>query len=111
MNKDFIVFYCLHCGKLSPSTIDEKCSLQVELSNRNKRFLARLIDTYGSCAMLAMEDDSLVAHARFYPQIIFDQFKKGWFCCHDPNHTVNQEIAEMELPPLTNQAERILRIA
>ena len=107
MNKDFILFCCLHCGLLSPSTIDEKCSLPKEQLNRNKQFLARLIDTYGSCAMLAMEGDSVVAHARFYPQIIYDQFK---ICCQDPNHAITQEIAEMELPPLANQAERILRI-
>jgi len=107
MNKDFILFCCLHCGPLSPSTIDEKCSLPKEQLDRNKKFLARLVDAYGSCAMLAMEDDSVVAHARFYPQIIYDQFK---ICCQDPNHAITQEIAEMELPPLANQAERILRI-
>jgi GNAT superfamily N-acetyltransferase len=82
-------------------------SLPKEQLDRNKKFLARLVDAYGSCAMLAMEDDSVVAHARFYPQIIYNQFK---FCCQDPNHAITQEIAEMELPPLANQAERILRI-
>lgn len=107
MNKDFILFYCLHCGPLSPSTIDEKCSLPKEQSNRNKKLLARLIDTYGSCAMLAMEGDSVVAHARFYPQIIYNQFK---FCCQDPKHAITQEMVKMNLPPLANPAERILRI-
>jgi len=111
MNKDFILFCCLHCGLLSPSTIDEKCSLSEEQFSRNKKILGRLIDTYGSCAMLAMENDTVVAHARFYPQMIWDQFKSGWFCCHDPNHAITQELAEMEFPPLANQAERILRIA
>jgi len=107
MNKDFILFCCLHCGLLSPSTIEEKCSLPKGQSNRNKKFLARLIDTYGSCAMLAMEGDSVVAHARFYPQTIYNQFK---FCCQDPNHAITQEMVEMKLPPLANPAERILRI-
>jgi len=111
MNKDFILFCCLHCGPLSPSTIGEKCNLSEEQFSRNKKFLGRLIDTYGSCAMLAMEGDSVVAHARFYPQMIWDQFKSGWFCCHDPNHAITQELADMEFPPLANQAERILRIA
>jgi len=111
MNKDFILFCCLHCGPLSPSTIDEKCSLSGEQLSRNKKFLARLIDTYGSCAMLAMKGDSVVAHARFYPQIIYDQFKNGWYCCHDTNHAITQEIAEMEFPPMADLTERILRIA
>ena len=110
MNKDFILFCCLHCGLLSPSTIEEKCGLTMEQLDRNKKFLARLIDTYGSCAMLAMKGDSVVAHARFYPQIIYDQFKNGGLCCHDPNHAITQKIAEMELPTLTNRAKRILRI-
>jgi len=107
MNKDFILFCCLHCGPLSRSTIDEKCSLPKEQLDRNKTFLARLIDTYGSCAVLAMEGDLVVAHARFYPQIIYDQFE---FCCQDPNHAITQEMVEMKLPPLANPAERILRI-
>ncbi len=107
MKKDFILFCCLHCGLLSPSSIEEKCSLPKGQSNRNKKLLARLIDTYGSCAMLAMEGDSVVAHARFYPETIYNQFE---FCCQDPNHAITQEMVEMNLPPLTNLAERILRI-
>jgi GNAT superfamily N-acetyltransferase len=58
-----------------------------------------------------MEGDSVVAHARFYPQRIYDQLKNGAICCHDPNHAITQEIAEMELPSMANQTERILRIA
>jgi len=111
MDKDFVLFRCLHNGPLSPSNIEAKSmnieSLPKEQLDRNKKFLARLVDAYGSCAMLAMEDDFVVAHARFYPQIIYDQFK---ICCQDPNHAITQEITEMELPPLANQAERILRI-
>jgi GNAT superfamily N-acetyltransferase len=57
--------------------------------------------------MLAMEGDSVVAHARFYPEIIYNQFQ---FCCQDPNHAITQEMTEMKLPPLENPAERILRI-
>jgi len=101
MNRDFILFCCLHCGLLSPSNIEEKCSLPKGQLKRNKKLLARLIDTYGSCAMLAMEGDSVVAHARFYPEIIYNQFE---FCCQDPNHAITQEMVEMKLPPLANSA-------
>jgi GNAT superfamily N-acetyltransferase len=58
--------------------------------------------------MLAMDGDSVLAHARFYPQIISNQFE---FCCQDPNHAITQEMVEMKLPPLANPAERILTIA
>ena len=111
MDKDFILYRCLHDGPLSPSNIETKSmnigSLTREQLDRNKKFLTRLVNAYGSCAMLAWEDDYVVAHARFYPQIIYDRFK---ICCHGPNYAITQEIEEMELPPLKNQAERILRI-
>ena len=111
MDKDFILFRCLHNGPLSPSNIETKsmniASLTKEQIDRNKKLLRRLIDTYGSCAMLAMEGDSVIAHARFYPQIIYNRFK---FCCHDPKHIITQEMVEMNLPPLTNPTERILRV-
>ena len=105
MNKDFILFRCLHDGLLNPSNIEAKSMnierLPREQLDRNKKFLARLIDTYGSCAMLAMEGDSVVAHARFYPQIIYNQFN---FCCQDPNYAITQEMVKMKLPPLANPA-------
>ena len=111
MDKEFILFRCLHNGPLSPSNIVTKsmnvASVSGKQLDRNKQFLARLVNAYGSCAMLAWEDDSVVAHARFYPQVIYDRFK---FCCHDPNYAITQEIADMELPSLTDQDERILRI-
>ena len=111
MSKDFILFRCLHDGPLSPSNIETKSmnigSLSKKQLDRNKKLLTRLIDAYGSCAMLAMEGDSVIAHARFYPQIIYNRFK---FCCHDPKHIISQEMVEMNLPPLTNPTERILRI-
>lgn len=111
MDKDFILFRCLHNGPLSPSNIETKSMNTARVSgeqlDRNKQFLTRLINAYGSCAMLVWKDDYVVAHARFYPQVIYDQYK---FCCHDPNYAITQEIANMELPSLTDQAERILRI-
>lgn len=111
MDKDFILFQCLHNGPLSPSNIETKSMNTARVPRkqleRNKNFLTRLVNAYGSCAMLAWENDYVVAHARFYPQVIYDRFK---FCCHDPNYAITQEITEMELPLLTDRAERILRI-
>ena len=107
MNKGFILYCCLHCGVLSPPNIEEKCTLPKAQSNRNKKLLARLIDAYGSCAMLAMEGDSVVAHARFYPQLISNKFQ---FCCQDPNPAIAQEMLDMKLPPLADPAQRVLTI-
>ena len=76
MDKSFILFRCLHFEPLCPLNI-EKMSMNglyisQEQFDRNKNFLAQLIDAYGSCAMLAMEGDLVVGHARFYPQLICD---------------------------------------
>lgn len=108
MNKDFILFCCLHCGPLSPSNIEEKSNLSKEQLDRNKKFLSRLIDTYGSCAMLAIEGASVVAHARFYPQIIYNQVK---ICCQDPNQAITQQMVDLDFPPIENPSDRILKIA
>ena len=111
MDKDFILFQCLHCGPLSPSNIETKSrnkeGISKEQFERNKKFLTRITDAYGSCAMLAIEGNSVVAPARFYPQIILNQVD---FCCHDPKYAITQKMVEMDLPAIENPADRILKI-
>ena len=111
MDKNFILFQCVHCGPLNPSNIGTKsrniAGTSKEQLERNKKFLTRLTDTYGSCAMLAIEGNSVAAHARFYPQILLDQVD---FCCHDPKYAITQEMVEMNLPAIENPADRILKI-
>ncbi len=112
MDKDFILFRCAHFGPLSPSNIEEIpadiSGVPKEQFERNKKLFARMIDAYGSCAMLAVDGDRVVAHARFYPQIIYDwQF----FCCQDPQHAATQQMVEMDLPTVESPADRIVRIA
>jgi ribosomal protein S18 acetylase RimI-like enzyme len=114
MDKAFILFRCVHFGPLGLSNI-EKMSMNVpglseEQFDRNKKFLARLIDIYGSCAMLAIEGDLVVGHARFYPQIIFDLAGQRHICCQEPRFAVTQQMVEMELATIENPANRILRI-
>ena len=107
MNADFILYCCLHCGPVNASTIDEKCTLPDDQAARNKQFLTRVVETYGSCGMLVEEKGLVIAHARFYPHFIHDQFD---FCCHDPNHMITEEMVRMELPRLEKLKERSLRI-
>ena len=111
MDKDFILFQCVHCGPLSPSNIGTKtmniAGTLKEQFERNKKFLTRLTDTYGSCAMLAIDGNSVVAHARFYPQILLDKIN---FCCQDPKYAITQEMVEMYLPAIENPADKILKI-
>jgi len=82
MEKDSVLARCIHCGPFSLANIEEMRSSEPALSEeqfeRNKQFLTRMIDAYGSCGMLAVDGDLVVAHARFYPQAICDQCQ---FCC------------------------------
>ena len=111
MTKDFVLFRCVHFGPLGPSNIETAPAdipgLLDGQFERNKRFLTRVIDAYGSCGMLAMDGDFVVGHVRFYPQTICDQHR---FCCQDPNNAITHEMVEMNLPRLENPADRILRI-
>jgi GNAT superfamily N-acetyltransferase len=111
MDKSFVLFRCVHFGALSPSNIE---TLPVNIPDlpegqfeRNRRFLTRLMDAYGSCGMLAMDGEFVMGHVRFYPQIVCDQHK---FCCQEPTSAITQEMVEMDLPPIENRADRILRI-
>ncbi|MFC1650898.1 GNAT family N-acetyltransferase [Candidatus Latescibacterota bacterium] len=111
MNKDFLLFKCIHCGPLDSSNIETKNrsgeTVSKEQFERNRKFLARLIDTYGSCAMLAIEGNSVVAHVRFYPKIILDRFE---FCCHVSDYAITSEMVEMDLPEIKTPADRNLKI-
>ena len=111
MDKDFILSRCVHFGPLRSANVGTvPAHVQgpsKEQLDRNTEFLARLIDAYGSCAMLAVEGDEVVAHARFYPQMICDQHS---FCCQDPKHPITQQMVEMELSMIENPLDRVLRI-
>lgn len=112
MDKSFNVFRCIHVGPLSPSNIVKKSmkGLSKELLDRNKGFFARLIDTYGSCAMLALENGFVVAHARFYPQIIFELAGIKHICCQEPKFGITQQMVEMKLPEIEKITDRTLNI-
>ncbi len=114
MDKDFVLFRCVHFGPLNHSNIEKMSVDALDLSReqceRNKKFLSRLIDTYGSCAMLAKEGDFVVGQARFYPQVIFDLIGQQYICCQDPDYGVTEQMADMDLPKIENPDDRILRI-
>jgi len=111
MDKSFLLFRCVHFGPLGPSNIEKMPVNIPDLTKgqleRNRQFFARITEAYGACAMLAMEGDLVVGHARFYPQMICDQCQ---FCCQDPKYGITQQMVEMDLPAIENPVDRILRI-
>lgn len=111
MNKSFILFRCIQFGLLGPSNIEKKIinvkGLTKEQLVRNKKYFTRLIDAYGSCAMLALDGGLVVGHARFYPQVICEKYQ---FCCQDPKNAITQDMVDTVLPAIENPEDRILRV-
>lgn len=115
MGKDLVLYRCLHAGLLSPSNIEQKSTnipgLPKEQIDRNKVFLTRLIETYGSCAMLAIDGEYVVGHTRFYPEIVYSNSGKKHICCQDTASPVTVDMTEMEMPKVGDMADRTLCIS
>ena len=74
MNEQFILWRCLHGGVINRQNIDSPNNdIQLnwqDIKLRNLSFLKSLIFTYGSCALLAFDGDSVIAAIRFYPKFL-----------------------------------------
>ena len=114
MTNDFILYRCIHVGPLGPENIDKLTAKDKQSTKdmfiRNKKFFSRLVKTYGSCAMLAMENDFVIAHTRFYPQVISELTGKNDMCCQQQEYASTQEMIEMDLPCIEELTDRSLRI-
>jgi GNAT superfamily N-acetyltransferase len=114
MDKKFVLYRCLHAGLLSPSNIELRSTnvpgLPKEQIDRNKMLLTRLVDTYGTCAMLAVEGEYVVGYARFYPDIVYGLAGRKHICCQDRQSPITSEMAEMEIPKYDSLTDRTLRI-
>ena len=84
MTKDFVVWRCLHGGPLSAETInqwDPDTTMPWEqLRSRNVPLLEKLIDTYGTCMILARDGDLVVGMLYFAPKAVFDMDGAGFLC-------------------------------
>lgn len=114
MDKTFVLYRCLHAGLLSPSNIELKSAnvpgLLKDQIERNNIFLSRLIDAYGSCAMLAVEGEYVVGYARFYPGFVYRRAGRKHICCQDQQSPITSDMVEMEMPKSENLNDRTLRI-
>jgi ribosomal protein S18 acetylase RimI-like enzyme len=114
MDKNFVLYRCLHAGLLSPSNIEQKSTdvpgLPREQTRRNEKFLKRLIDVYGSCAMCALEGDYVVGYARFYPEIIYNLAGRKHICCQALDSPITPDMVEMDMPQVENLTDKTLRI-
>ena len=77
MTEEFIVWRCLHRGPLSCETIDQWSEMREmntmpweRYRDRNVPLLRKLIQTYGTCAIVARDGDQVVGQLRFYPKVV-----------------------------------------
>jgi ribosomal protein S18 acetylase RimI-like enzyme len=74
MPEGLLLWRCLHGGPLSARNIDDpQPNPQVDWSRtraRNVPLLKKLIEVYGTCAMVARDGDEIVAALRFYPKAL-----------------------------------------
>jgi hypothetical protein len=66
MTEEFIVWRCLHEGPLTCETIDQWLAYR----ERNIPLLRKLIQTYGTCAIVARDGEMVVGQLRFYPKVL-----------------------------------------
>ena len=85
MSGDFILWRCLHSGPLTKDTVDRPAPHPHvpwdRLRSRNVPLLARLIDVYGSCAVIARDGDRIVGQLRFYPKALCRMAAEGPGLC------------------------------
>ena len=84
MTEEFILWRCLHSGPLSCNTIDQwPSNSQMSWENYRKRnvpLLVKLTRTYGTCAIIARDDDKIVGQLRFYPKAVWAIEGAGGLC-------------------------------
>jgi hypothetical protein len=111
MDRDFILYRCLHGGPLTPDSIGQLNSTDnpqwwadMQSQSRfelNRRFLLRVIETYGSCAVLAWDENRVVGQMRFFPGALLDSFGIESMCMQQGHPCgVSPEIIQAEWPAL-----------
>ena len=113
MTEAFIVWRCLHDGPLAHATIDQWPSESTMpwacYRERNTRLLVKLTRIYGSCAILARDDDLVIGHLRFYPKAVFDMEGAGGLCLQqDPPAGPVEDFGDRDFPDLAQIEDKTL---
>jgi len=114
MGRDFILWRCLHCGPLGPGTIDSPAPHpEIDWPStraRNVPLLGKLVETYGSCAILAEEGDEAVGTLRFYPKALCEFGPGGAAFCLQQRYPAGpkQDRAAGRFPPMDALPDKTL---
>ena len=115
MDESFILWRCLHSGPLSKGTIDQWPEDQADNWGKHRAtnvpLLKKLIEAYGSCAMIASDGDEIVGMLRFYPKVVTAMAKAGHMCLGQ-SHPAGpaEDLVKEELPPLHEIADKTLEV-
>jgi GNAT superfamily N-acetyltransferase len=113
MDKGFILWRCLHYGGLSAGSIDSSFPEGWDGNHYraiNVPVLEKIIDTYGSCAILAWAGEKVIGSLRFYPKWMFGEDQQGLCMQQDYPHGPGEQLLTMDFLALTDLAGRTLRI-
>ena len=114
MSEDLIIWRCLHGGALSPENIDNPGpELQLDwpaLRARNVPLLKKLIDTYGSAAIVMRDRAKVMATLRFYPKTLcsFSDAGIGFCLQQDFPAGPKEDLLARTFPPVDKLTDRTL---
>jgi len=114
MSSEFILWRCLHGGPLTKQTVDQPRPHPHipwdRFRTRNVPLLARLTETYGSCAVIARDGDQIVGQLRFYPKIVCTMAAPEPALCLQqafPDGPAD-DFVQNDFPPLGQMADKTL---
>jgi len=115
MTEEFILWRCLHDGPLSCKTIDRlggTFGMQLEyFRERNVPLLRKIIQTYGTCAILARDGEKVVGQLRFYPKVVLAMHGGRYLCLQqDPPAGPADEFADNDFPELAAIEDKTLSV-
>ena len=114
MDKNFILWRCLHYGPLNNESIEQIPDNEYhdnlkQCGVRNVPLLEKLTDTYGACAMLAWDGDQVVGDLRFYPKTILSIDGAGILCMQQLFPAgPSEDFIEQAFPPLEEIEDKTL---
>lgn len=113
MSERMLLWRCLQDGSLTVESIEQwspdSATPWMELRARNVPLLAKLTATYGSCAMLARDNEQVVGMLRFYPKAITLLEEAGQLCLQqDYPAGPMATLVERRFPPLAELADKTL---
>jgi hypothetical protein len=114
MSSEFVLWRCLHGGPVTQENLDQPDpNPQVrwdEIRSRNRPLLAKLTETYGSCAVIVRDGDQVVGQLRFYPKAICELAEAGPGFCMQQTFPCGpaEDFVEKDFPPLDQIADKSL---